>query len=214
MSTLYLIDAHTPVVANSRIVGVQQSSSLITNVVSNGCFPVFVPSGIDVGNPTTVGELNTAKFAALQSMYGGSNIVYETFLQNPDIAPGAGISIGDRVTTHYRNAALVTNPVAISYATNGTLVFDAFTKDSELDAVSTPTLRDGRRLLSRISELDDALFYVTCIFNVGDTPSHRFFNGVTQPTLAPLPGTALTISFGLTGVLDFDTYIGSWAFIY
>lgn len=106
MSTHYLIDLHASILANSRIIGVVPASA--TPTPTNGKFVIRVPDGVEVGDPTTLSNLLTAKFGGLLSYYAGfSNILYDDFVDETgiDLVNSTGIFVGARGAVSLLGAA-------------------------------------------------------------------------------------------------------------
>ena len=207
MGTVYLIDAHNPILANSEIndtIPLEAGDSLPVT----GSFPVNVPFGTPVdGNPTDLTDLITKKFSGLLAYYPGFTYVdYEDGLDATgwDTTVGQGFKLGERMSTFLIGSGFTSNAVALTGAAPSEVIVTW-----ELYELTKSNPKDG--LLTREYQESDATdCTVEVSFNGGST-----WNSVTDGVLFPVPlidqGTSFLIRFQ---ALVAERGIGSWAVLY
>lgn len=209
MSTIYLINAHTSVLANSPIEDVV--SSITGTVPLNSGFPVRVPYGLDLNDDaiTTLSELLTQKAASLLASYPGyTSIVFDDMLEASSIefANCSSVQVGDRATTSVLpNGLLETLLVALgSTPTAAVLTWELF-------QVSRTDPKTGAQVRT-MTEVPSANMSAYASFDGGSTYI-EVFDGVPFNIPAPSQGNQLVIQFDNPSSSEKYNF-GSWALIY
>jgi len=216
MSTHYLIDAHTPVLANSPINDVRLSGGIPgvadDGSIVNGNFVVRVGDSIGVEDPTSFSDLITKKYAGLLASYPGfSNIIFDALTDDTNIAkaspPNYGTTLGLRgtISVSAGGGSLSTTVVDVSPAvvTQAIVVWEAF-KYVYVDDKTNRTFRIYDEVAPESVDVD---FTATNNFGAAETPTSGSL--VTMAT----PGSLLRLRFtGATG--QNRIFLGSWAVIY
>lgn len=213
MSTLYLIDGHNAVLANSEIndtIPIESGSQLI-----NGSFVVRVPFGVPIdGTPSSLAELETQKFAGLLAFYPGFTFIdYDDGYDATgwDTAASQGVRLGERGAVSLVDTGILTsNLVALSGPSpaNALITWEV----SEVTGPSDPVdnAKDGT-LARRYVEQSAADFQCEVTFDNGVN-----WNTVTDGVLFPIPlaeqGTQFMIR--LTNSSGDRRWTGSWAVLY
>jgi hypothetical protein len=211
MSTLYLIDANTPILANSEINDVRWNPPGSDTLILGGNFVVRLPDGVSIGptDPTDLTDLLTKKYAGLLAshpMY--TNIAYDDFTSTPGVslANSSRIAFGNRCTTTF-----IGNPGVFQSA----MVTLASTPTQALVVYETAYREDNNPIADRTQriyvELDPAP-YTTCqvSFDNGST-----FLTTTNGALLniPVPNQGSQFIIRITGTLP-KLGLDSWAVIY
>lgn len=209
MGTLYLIDAHNPVLADSEIndtIPLEAGNSQLIN----GSFVVNVPFGTPVdGNPTDLTDLITKKFTGLLAYYPGFTYVdYEDCLDATgwDVANSDGFTLGERMTTSiYDTGTLRSNLVALTGAAPSEAIITW-----EVFELTMANPKDG--LLTReYQELDAAEFSVDVSFTNGTN-----WINVTDGVLLSIPpvGQGTNFLIRITTAISGRRWLASWAVLY
>lgn len=209
MSLLYLIDAHTTVLANSPINDVIQADFGETvNVTGN--FVVNIPSGVVLEDAApSLSSLLTQKYAAVFSRYPGfAEIVYDDMLDDSGIddAGSVGITTGSRGS----NSLLANGSEMLTQAVNlGSAPTDCiFTWEVFQYTVSNPSDGPGKR---EYQEVDPASITVELSFDNGST-----FTEITEGVYFSIPlgaqGSQFVAKFSNASSNRY--WIGSWALMY
>ncbi len=102
MGTLYLIDAHNPVLLSSKINDTVNLPTGETHSI-RGSFPVNIPFDIPMdGTPTDVNDLITKKYQGILTIYPGfNNILFDEQVDASgwDTSQSSGYTLGDRQTS-------------------------------------------------------------------------------------------------------------------
>jgi hypothetical protein len=209
MSTHYLIDANTPILANSEINDVRYAPE---DVVLGGNFCIPLPDGISIGptDPTDLTDLLTKKYAGLLAAHPlYTNIAFESFISAPsvDLANSSLLAVGDRCTTKFLSDTSVYRSVMTGLASSPTqavVIFDMFFSGGPNPAGDRAT----------------RLFEVVPSTTFG-TLEVSFDNGVTWLTTTtgallniPVPSQGSFFILRFTGTSTKDFGLGSWAVIY
>lgn len=211
MSQFYLIDMFTSPLANSRILAVEEASS----VLLNGAFVVRVPDEVQVINPANLTDLLTQKYQSLLADNGGFTFVtYDDLLDASHVDPTSGPGIfGQRGAMSIAPGGTFSSvinggagtPLTGSAPSQALLTWEVF-------SVSDTDPSNG--MLSRTyTEVASTPDFLSCqvSFNGGGT-----FTATTDSTvLSILPanqGTAFIVQF--TNVTQGRLYLGSWAVLY
>lgn len=214
MGTLYLIDGHNSVLADSEIndtIPLEAGESQLIN----GSFVVRVPFGVPIdGTPADLAELETQKFAGLLAFYPGFTYIdYDNGLDATgwDTSSSNGVRLGERLCnsvtdygTLYSNLVTLTGPAPAS----AVITWELFSLTLPADPTYDP--KDGS-FERYYTEEDASGLQVTVSFDNG---AHWYI--VTDGVLFPIPlvgqGTDFIISFAMPA--DGRFWIGSWAVLY
>jgi hypothetical protein len=211
MGTLYLIDAHNPVLADSEIndtIPLEAGNSQLIN----GSFVVNVPFGTPVdGNPTDLTDLITKKYTGLLAYYPGFTYIdYEDGLDatgwDTSFAVSQGFSVGERMMTSLYGGGLQSNPVALTGAAPSEAIFTW-----EVFELTRTNPKDG--VLNReYTESDASDISVIVSFNNGVN-----WYAVTDGVLLSIPpvgqGTTFLVSVTIT-TPGTRRWLASWAVLY
>lgn len=215
MGTLYLIDGHNAVLANSEIndtIPLEAGESQLIN----GSFVVRVPFGIPIdGTPEDLAELETQKFTGLLAFFPGFTYIdYDDGLDATgwDTSPGTSyaVRLGSRMCNSIdAYGTLQSNAVTLSGSapSSAIITWEVF---SLTRAGSTDDPKDGT-FERRYTEEDASNFLCSVSFDNG---AHWY--QVTDGVLLSIPlvaqGTDFLISFSTVPASRF--WIGSWAVLY
>lgn len=212
MPSVYLIDAHNPVLGTSKI-NDTVSVPFGTARSVRGSFPVTVPFDVPIdGTPTDLDDLITKKYSAILSLYPGyTNILYDELVDANGWASVnglRGITVGERQTTSMlKNQVLPLSNAAVTLAYSPPVVifrWEAF------EYVNTDTT--GETYTRAYKELSPSAFVVSVGFG---GPQMAVTSGV--PLSIPLAnqGTDFEVYFTRTGITTpTKAFLGSWALIY
>ncbi len=213
MGTLFLIDAHTPVLLNSEIndtipVEFGEVQTL------NGSFPINVPFGVPIdGTPADLTELLTKKFTGLLAFYPGyTNIDYDEGIDDSgwDAVNTTGASIGSRGATNVNFFGLMqsTFTALSSTPSEAILTWEVY----EITSAVVDNDKDGVRL-RQYEGKDASELSVQVTFNGGSS----WFSGITdgvQFSIAPFnQGSSFGIRFW-NNTYGNRLWVGSWAVVY
>jgi len=214
MGTVYLIDAHNTVLANSEIndtIPLEAGESQLIN----GSFVVRVPFGIPIdGTPEDLAELETQKFAGLLAFFPGFTYIdYDDGLDATgwDTTNSEGVRLGSRMTTSIADTGtLQASPITLTGPAPSTAIitWEVFEVTPPGDATYDP--KDGT--FSRLyTEADASNLQCQVSFDNGSS-----WNIVTDGVLFTVPfadqGTDFIIQF--TTATSGRFWIGSWAVLY
>jgi hypothetical protein len=215
MGTLYLIDAHTSVLANSNVIETVPYTS--GSVLCNGAFPVMVSDRYPLASPpTNLGDLLTKKAAAIVAGHPGyTNYVFDGMLDASTVnaTSSTGAKIGSRCNISLPGRGASTLDAYCSYlfmtavtvgitATRAVLYAEAFkmTTDESVDPLE--------RRYTECPASD--LTYFINFHNGGDgpsvTPEVAFDVAVAQQ------GTQLQVL--ITNPQNERRWLGSWAVMF
>ena len=210
MGTVYLIDAHNSVLANSEIndtIPLEAGDSQLIN----GSFVVNVPFGTPVdGNPTDLTDLITKKFTGLLAYYPGFTYIdYEDCLDATGWDTGTaytGYSVGERMSNFlYDGGTLQSNPVTLSGSapSEAIITWEVFelTKTNPKDGV----------LAAEYIEKDASDLSVQVSFNNGAN-----WYAVTDGVLFSVPPVGVGTDFliNITTAISGRRWVASWAVLY
>ena len=213
MGTLYLIDGHNAVLANSEIndtIPLEAGESQLIN----GSFVVRVPFGIPIdGTPANLAELETQKFTGLLSFYPGFTYIdYDDGLDATgwDAALTQGARLGSRMTTSFAAGGGATSTlVALTGVAPATVIvtWEVF-ETTRPGSADDP--KDGV-FSRRYTEGDAADFVCEVSFDSGSN-----WNTVTDGVLfaVPLPDQGTNFKIRFTNSTGDRKWIGSWAVLY
>lgn len=210
MGTVFLIDAHTAVLANSEINDTIPLEFGDTQVL-NGSFVVNVPFGVPIdGTPANLTDLLTNKFTGLLAYYPGYTYIdYDEGIDstNWNASASSGVGIGDRGSTylHSSSGLLSSSAVTLTGAApaNAIVTWEVFERlnDNPKDGVMVHTY----------TEVDPSDLSISVSFDNGVN-----FNTVTdgvQFTIAAFQQGTQFI-FRCTNSSGRRLWVGSWAVIY
>lgn len=213
MGTLFLIDAHTPVLLDSEINDTIPIEMGDTQII-NGSFPVNVPFGVPIdGTPANLTELLSQKFTGLLAFYPGYTYIdYDEGVDATgwDAANSAGAGIGNRGAAYANDGGyLSSNPLATTGAAPSAAIvtWEVF----EVTGMSTENSKSSV-FVKRYGEKDPSDLTVWASFDGGTT----WINPVTDGVQFSIPGWQQGTSF----VIRFSNssgsrlWVGSWAVIY
>lgn len=212
MGTLFLIDAHTPVLLNSEINDTIPLEAGETQVI-NGSFGVNVPFGVPIdGTPANLTALLAQKFTGLLAYYPGyANITYDEGIDASgwDASTSSGATIGDRGTTRVNNTGLVqSNPVALSSTPSAAiLTWELF----QITGALSENPKDGIKI-RRYEEVDASNVNPSVSFDNGATWIGSITEGVQFSIPAWQQGSTFLIRFANNS--GNTLWVGSWAVIY
>lgn len=209
MSTHYLIDANTPILANSEINDVRYS---IEDTLMGGNFIVQLPDGVSIGpdDPTDLTDLLNKKYAGLLAAHPlYTNIAFESFTLAPsvDMANSSYLAVGDRCTTKFLSDTSVyrSNMTGLSLTpTQAVLVVELF-----FSGGADPIGDRATRYFEGLPPDSEGVCEVS------------FDNGVTFLTTTsgallniPVPSQGPDFIFRFTGTSAKGLSLGSFAIIY
>jgi len=213
VSTLYLIDGHNAVLADSEINDTIPLEAGETQVI-NGSFVIKVPFGIPIdGTPEDLAELETQKFAGLLAFFPGFTYIdYDDGLDAAgwDTSASQGVRLGSRMCnsiadtgTLQANAVTLTGPAP----STAIITWEVF---SLTRAGSADDPKDG--IFERhFTEEDASNLQCQVSFDNGSS-----WNVVTDGVLFSIPltdqGTDFLIQF--TTATSGRFWLGSWAVLY
>lgn len=215
MGSLYLIDAHSTVLASSSINGTVAASADDPAVPLRGSFVVNVPYDVPLdGVPQNLSDLITKKFTGILAMYPGYQyILFDEQVDSvgwvfPPTIP-AGVSLGT-MGSRQTNSVLMggtlesANSALLNTPQTCVVRWDAF-EYLHTDPTATVSQRQYR-------EADPDGFVVSVSFNGGST-----WNVVQQGVIFSIPladqGSTFRIAFQRAGN-TLKLYLGSWALVY
>lgn len=213
MGTLFLIDAHTPVLLNSEINDTIPLETGDTQVL-NGSFGVNVPFGVPVeGTPGSLIELLTKKFTGLLAYYPGYTYIdYDEGIDSSgwDASSSSGVIIGSRGTTNIADSGyLQSNALALTGAapSDAIVTWEVF----EVIGFLTENAKDGVKI-RRYEEMDPSDLSVQVSFDGGSSWINPVTDGVQFSIPVGQQGTSFVIL--LTNSSGKRLWVGSWAVIY
>ena len=218
MGTLYLIDGHNAVLADSEI---NDTIPLETGdfQLINGSFVIRVPFGVPIdGTPSNLAELEVQKFTGLLSFYPGFPYIdYDDGIDATgwDTALSQGVRLGERMTTSIADLGVLTSTMI---ALTGPAPANALI-DWEVFATTRPADPDGdvddpkNGIFSR-RYVEITASDLTCEVSFDNGAN---WNTVTDGVLFPIPladqGTQFKIRF-TNNVSGARRWMGSWAALY
>lgn len=216
MGTLYLIDQHNTVLADSKIndtLSVTSGVSFTGVQATRGSFVVNVPYEVPMdGVPEDLDDLITKKYAGILALYPGySNILFDEQIDATgwSFPPATGIpicTVGERQSTSVSLGGTLDSSITSLVSTPGAAIFrwEAFQYIYDSDPVQTVD--------RRYNEIDPAQFGVTASFNNGAN-----FNTVTNGVLLSIPlanqGNQFKIRFQHPSGAS-RLWLASWSLIY
>jgi hypothetical protein len=216
MGSLYLIDTHSAVLANSKINDtVSSPAGFATDIPIRGSFVVNVPFDVPLdGIPQDLGDLITKKYLGILAMYPGyQNILFDEQIDSvgwvfpPTLGGSVAIgTMGNRQTNSVVSNGTLESGTTVLASNPQTCVlrWEAFEYTYD-DTTSVQGQRNYR-------EADPDWFVVLVSFNGGST-----WNIVQNGLIFSIPlvdqGANFRIAFQRTGPIQ-KLYLGSWALVY
>jgi hypothetical protein len=210
MGTVFLVDGHTSVLANSEINDTIPLEAGETQTL-NGSFVVNVPFGVPVnGTPTDLTTLLADKFTGLLAYYPGYTYIdYDEGIDatNWDSSSSQGVGLGDRGNVYVLNggvllsSAVTLTGVAPSAAIITWEVFE-LSMENDINGV----------VLRKYTEGDPSDLTVQASFNNGTD----YTSGITDGVQFDIPAFRQGAQFilRLTNSSGRRLWVGSWAVIY
>jgi hypothetical protein len=210
MSIYYLIDANTPVIANSEINDVRYVAE---DVVLGGNFCIALPDGVSIGStdPTDLTDLLNKKYAGLLAAHPlYTDIAYESFVSAPNVdMANSTLAVGDRCTTKFLSDTGTYRSNATTLASTPTQAVVIF----ELSFAGGP---------NPIGDRATRFFELIPHSPTDGTCRVSFDNGATWLTVTtsgallniPVPSQGPDFIFRFDGISVKGTGLTSWAVIY
>jgi len=210
MGSIFLIDGHTPVLANSEINDTIPLEFGDTQTL-NGSFVVNVPFGVPIdGTPANLTALLSDKFAGLLAFYPGfTYISYDEGIDatNWNAAASSGVGLGDRGNVSIQDGGLlISSAVALTGAAPAAAImtWEVFelSWDNDIDGV----------VLRKYTEGATTDLTVQASFDNGVSYSSGVTDGVQFNIPAWQQGTQFVLR--VTNSSGRRLWVGSWAVVY
>jgi len=213
VSTLYLIDGHNAVLANSEINDTIPLETGETQLI-NGSFAIRVPFGIPIdGTPENLAELETQKFAGILAFFPGFTYIdYDDGLDATgwDATLTQGARLGSRMTTSFAAGGGSTSTLITLTGSAPTTVIVVWEVYEVTRPASSDDPKDG--VFTRLYTEGDAVDFVCEV---------TFDNGVSWNTVVdgvlfaiPLADQGTQFKIRFTNSTGDRKWIGSWAVLY
>lgn len=212
MGTLYLIDAHNPVLLSSKINDTVNLPTGQTHSI-RGSFPVNLPFDVPMdGAPTDVNDLITKKYQGILTIYPGFNhILFDEQIDalGWNASSSVGFTLGERQNNCVHGNVsdiLISNTQAMASTPDICVIRYEFFRYIETD----PSTGQYTRSYEDIS--DDPDLHVTVSFDNGAS-SVPALSGVLVNIPLSNRGNQFQITFHRSPG-GAATYIGSWSVVY
>jgi hypothetical protein len=205
----YLVDLHNAILANSALIDVRDPTNFQS--LTNGCFVVRVPDGVQVVRPSSFSNLITQKYTGLLAFYAGfTRITFDDLVNASgiDAANSSGITLGERGSISlFPGGVLQSNVIGLTPGAPPAVIvtwetFQYTASDAKTD-----------RYQRTYAEVASSPLNITCSVSCdgGVTFNSALDGGVTN-----IPGLGQGTNFiiRLTNASANRLWLGSWAVIY